>query len=73
MVNGLAAFEALYFTRVESTVNRILHGNQGPLGTPGIAAIVVSEGIFGKGKTEENFMGISFQLINFTSELSKAV
>ena len=72
-VNGLAAFEALYFSMGEELMNDIISHNQGPMGTPGYAAIVVADGIFGEGKAKEKFMEVSMELLNFTKELSEAI
>lgn len=71
-VNGLAAFEALYFSMGEDLMNDILRHNKGPMGTPGYAAIVVADGIFGEGKAKQKFMEVSMELLNFTKELAKA-
>lgn len=72
-VNGLAAFEALYFSMGEELMNDILSHNQGPMGASGYAAIVVADGIFGKGKSKENFMEVSMELLDFTKELVDAI
>ena len=72
-VNGLAAFEALYFSMGEELMNDILTHKGGPMGAPGYAAIVVADGIFGKGKSKENFMEISMELLNFTKGLSEVI
>lgn len=72
-VNGLAAFEALYFSMGEELMNDILSHNQGPMGVPGYAAIVVANGIFGEGKAKENFMEVSMELLSFTKELIEAI
>src|SRR6266404_1503549 len=71
-VNGLAGFEALYFTKVEKTMNDILSHKDGPFGTPGYASIVVTNGIFGSSKPE-NFMPASMRILNFAKELSEAI
>lgn len=72
-VNGLAAFEALYFSMGEELMNDILRHNKGPLGTPGYAAIVVADGIFGEGKARQNFMEVSMELVSFTKELADVI
>ena len=72
-VNGLAAFEALYFSLGQDLMNDILSHNQGPMGTPGYAAIVVADGIFGEGKARDKYMEVSMELLNFTKELAEAI
>ncbi len=72
-VNGLAAFEAMYFSMGQDLMNDILTHNQGPMGTPGYAAIVVADGIFGEGKVEDNFLEVAMELLNFTKELTEAI
>ena len=71
-VNGLAAFEAMYFSMGQDLMNDILTHNQGPMGTPGYAAIVVADGIFGAGKSKDKFMEMSVALLNFTKDLAEA-
>ena len=72
-VNGLAAFEAMYFSMGQNLMNDILTHNQGQMGTPGYAAIVVADGIFGEGKAKDKFMEVSMELLNFTKELTEAI
>ena len=73
VINGMGGFEALYFTKVEKLMVDILSHNSGPLGTTGYAAIVVADGIFGKGMSEKHFMEVSMQLLNFRNELIEAI
>jgi hypothetical protein len=72
-VNGLAAFEAMYFSMGEELMNEIIRHNQGPMGTPGYAAIVVADGIFGEGKAKQKFMEVSMELLKFTKALAEAI
>jgi hypothetical protein len=72
-VNGLAAFEALYFSIGEELMSDILAHTGGPMGAPGYASIVVADGIFGEGKSKEHFMEISMELLNFTKELTEVI
>ena len=72
-VNGLAAFEALYFSMGEDLMNDILSHNRGPMGTHGYAAVVVADGIFGEGKSAEHFMELSMEFLNFTKGLIEAI
>jgi hypothetical protein len=71
-VNGLAGFEALYFTKVEKMMKDILSHKDGPFGTPGYASIAVVTGIFGSSKPEY-FMSISMRILAFAKELSEAI
>ncbi|MCK7581508.1 MAG: hypothetical protein MZV65_41710 [Chromatiales bacterium] len=43
----------------------IITHNQGPMGIPGYAAIVVADGILGEGKAKEKFMEVSMELLEF--------
>jgi len=72
-VNGLAAFEALYFSMVQELMTDILSHNKVPMGTPGYAAIVVADRVFGEGKAREKFMEVSMEMLNFTKELAEAI
>jgi len=72
-VNGLAGFEALYFSIGEELMKDILNHSSGPMGTPGYAAIVVTDGVFGEGKSAEKFMEVSMLVLNFTNELVEAI
>ena len=72
-LNGLAAFEAMYFSLGQDLMNDILSHNQGPTGTPGYAGIVVVDGVLGDGKSRENFMELSMQMLQFTQGLVKAI
>ena len=57
-VNGLAAFEAMYFSMGQGLMTHMISHNRGPRGEPGYtaldAAILVADGIFGEGKSREN-------------------
>ncbi|MBZ0241818.1 MAG: hypothetical protein K8F24_01265, partial [Bacteroidales bacterium] len=57
----------------QDLMNDILTHNQGPMGTPGYAAIVVADGIFGEGKVEDNFLEVAMVLLKFARELTEAV
>lgn len=72
-VNGLAAFEALYFSMGEELMNDILAHTGGQMGAPGYASIVVADGIFGEGRSKEHFMEVSMELLNFTKGLAEVV
>lgn len=68
-VNGLAAFEALYSSKVETLVKDILSHNSGPMGSSGYAAIVVGDGIFGAGKSKDHFIEVGYEVSSFISQL----
>jgi len=72
-VNGLAAFEALYFSMGKELMNDIISHTGGPMGIPGYASIVVADGIFGEGKSKEHFIEISMELLNFMKELAEVI
>ena len=72
-LNGLGAFEALYFTKVEKLMNDILNHRGGPLGAVGYASIIVADGIFGKGKSKGHFVEVSGRLLTFMEELGEAI
>jgi hypothetical protein len=72
-VNGLAAFEAMYFSMGQELMTDIISHNKGPFGAPGYAAIVMADGIFGEGKAKEKFREVSIELMNFMKELSEAI
>jgi hypothetical protein len=66
IVNGLAAFEALYSAKAEKLMKDILSRTLVP--PVNSAAFVVSEELFGKSKSE-NFLEMVFQFQNFIEEL----
>ncbi len=63
----------LYFSMGEELMNDILAHAGGPMGASGYASIVVVDGIFGEGKSQEHFMEASMELLNFTKELSEVI
>ena len=58
---------------IRHPVNAGLGHTRGDFGISGYAAIVVSDGIFGKGKSKEHFMKLSNIFLDFTKELSEAI
>ena len=73
MLNGLAAFEALYFVKGKKLMKDILNHRDGEFGVPGYATIVVADGIFGKGTSIEKFVEVLMRLNVFAEELSEAI
>lgn len=69
-LNGLAAFEALYFSMGETLMNDMLMRKEGPGGIVGYAPRVVGNGIFGEGRSREHYLELTMQLSNFMIELS---
>lgn len=68
-INGLAALDALYRTKLEALAGDILNHSGGPFGAPGYAAIVVVDGILGKGKSKDHFPETAIRFIEFTKKL----
>ncbi len=73
IINGLAAFEAIYFSIGKDLVLDILNHSNDPMGTPGYAAIVVADGIFGDGKIKEHVMDVSLALLSFTKAIGENI
>jgi hypothetical protein len=71
-VNGLAAFEALYSSKVDQLIKDIMSHDGGPMGSSGYAAIVVADGIFGDGKSKDHFMEVGIEVSSFVQHLLKA-
>ncbi len=71
-INGLAAWNAIYFTYVEEVVLEISNKSKGPLGPYGYAAIKVLESLRGKGQGKDDFMDISFLITEMTGKVIKS-
>lgn len=71
-INGLAAWNAIYFTYVEEIVLEISNRSNGPLGPYGYAAIKVLEALRGKGQSEDGFMDVSFLITEMTGKVIKS-
>lgn len=72
-VNGLAAFEAMYFGMGQELMHDMLAHKKGPMGVPGYAAIVVVDGIFGEGESKKHYMDITMAFMNFMRKLIEAI
>jgi hypothetical protein len=72
IVNGLAAWNAIYFEYAEEIIVTIANVGDGPLGVHGSAAIKILEALRGKGESRENFMEVSFLLTEMTGEVIRA-
>jgi len=66
IVNGLAAFEAIYFSMGEDIVNKLLSQGDHLMVA---AATIVSYEIFGKEQKIENILEVSTEILNFGKEL----
>ncbi len=71
-INGLAAWNAIYFTYVEEVVLEISNKTKGPLGPYGFAAIKVLEALRGKEQDKDDFMDISFLITEMTGKVIKS-
>jgi hypothetical protein len=71
-INGLAAWNAIYFTYVEEIVLEISNRSKGPLGPYGYAAIKVLEALRGKGQGKDDFMDVSFLITEMTGNIIKS-
>jgi len=67
MLNGLAAYEALYTTKVfdDGVIEDILSHECGPFGPTGYAAIVVADSVFGKGASRAYMMELIVVINSF--------
>lgn len=68
-VNGLGAFEALYFSIGLELVTDIASHTKGPGGVIWYAAMVLAEGVFGEGKAIEHFTEVTMELTNFYKDI----
>jgi hypothetical protein len=71
-INGLAAFEAIYFPFVEEIVTEISENSKGPFGVHGYAAIKLLETLRGKGNGKNQMIEVSLELTEMTGEVIKA-
>lgn len=71
-INGLAAWNAIYFTYVEEIVLEISNRSNGPLGSYGYAAIKVLEALRGNGQGKDDFMDVSFLITEMTGKVIKS-
>lgn len=69
VVNGPAAFEALYFSVKDDLIRNILSHSRGPSGITGYVAMAVADGIFGEKNEAQNFIKVSVEIHNLTKEL----
>ncbi|MDS4020602.1 MAG: hypothetical protein RKR03_08845 [Candidatus Competibacter sp.] len=72
-INGLLAFEALYYALGRDWIESIYNNAKGPLGAMGYAAFIVAHGVFGQEKAEKNSMGILEDFYTFIKELTKTI
>ena len=71
-INGLAAWNAIYFTYVEEVVLEISNKSKGPLGPYGYAAIKFLEALRGNGQGKDDVMDVSFLITEMTGKVIKS-
>ena len=73
-VNGLAAFEAIYFQYVEEIVTEIASNTSGPMGAHGYATIKFLESLKGKANPSvaDGMVEVSILMSDMTGEVIKA-
>lgn len=71
-INGLAGWNALYFSYVQDIVVEISKRGNGPMGPHGYAAIKFLEALRGKGQSENDFMEVTMLLTEMTGEVIQA-
>ena len=71
-INGLAAFEAIYFQYVEELMNEITNHTGGPMGAHGFASIKILEALRGKDKAQDKMIEVSMLISQMTGEVIKA-
>jgi len=68
--DGHTAFQALYFSIGQELMANIMNAGKGPNGPQRYAGIVVTDGIFGDGKSIEHLLAATTELYSFTKELA---
>lgn len=71
-INGLAAFEAIYFQYVEELMNEITNHTGGPMGAHGFASIKILEALRGEDKAQDKMIEVSMLISQMTGEVIKA-
>jgi hypothetical protein len=73
-VNGLAAFEAIYFQYVKAVVTDIASNTDGPMGANGYATVKLLEALKGKGNPNvvDGMVEVSVMMSDMTGEVIKA-
>ena len=71
-VNGLAAFEAMYFSIAREVMGSMLAKENESVGVILTATMVVMVGVFGDDNTENHFLAVSQEMLRFAQELSEA-
>lgn len=71
-VNGLAAFEAIYFQYFEEVIKDIASHTDGPMGCHGYAAVKFLEALKGKRGADSNMLESSMLMTQMTGEVIKA-
>ena len=74
ILNGLAAFEALYLSKVEPIMESMYERRGGdPAGLIRYRALVVQDGIFGADQSSEHFMEMCMEMGKFELKLVQAL
>ena len=72
-INGLAAWNAIYFGFAQDVIVEISKkGQGGPMGTHGYAAVKFLEALRGKGQSRSDFMEVTMLMQEMTGEVIKA-
>jgi hypothetical protein len=71
-INGLAAWNSIYFGFVQDVVIEISNKGDGPMGAHGYAAIKFLEALRGEGQGKDKFLEVTLLLQEMTGEVIKA-
>jgi hypothetical protein len=72
-LNGLAAFEALYLSKVEPLMESMHERRGDSVGLIRYSALVVQDGIFGADQSSEHFMEMCMEMGKFHLKLAEAI
>ena len=73
IINGLAAFDALYLSKAESLIESINERRGDPVGSIRYTALVVQDGVFGGDQSSEHFMEMCVEMGKFGLKLVEAL
>jgi hypothetical protein len=72
-INGLAAWEVIYFGFAKEVIIEIANrGKGGPMGVHGYGAVKLLEALRGEGQARDNFMEVTMLLNEMTGKVIKA-
>lgn len=72
-VNGLAGFEALYFSKGQELMRKVMSKPDEDLGLIGSGALVVGDGVFGVGRSADEFMTILSIMSTYYADIASSV